>query len=68
MPRLVSLTGKDNDFQSLSWATWGYRISDKTKSYFGGVAAVYQIQLLVLPNQAVDAIESPRGIWVRRGN
>ena len=22
MPCLVSLTGKDDDFQSLSWATW----------------------------------------------
>ena len=30
-----------------------------TKAYFGGVAAVYQIQLLVLPKQAVDAIEAP---------
>ena len=27
MPCLVSLTGKDDDFQSLSWATWATAVA-----------------------------------------
>ena len=31
MPCLVSLTGKDDDFQSLSWATWVTKLDVQIK-------------------------------------
>ena len=54
MPCLVSLAGKDSDFQSLSWATWATESQMETEKRisvalkFDGVATAYQFQLLIL--------------------
>ena len=54
MPCTVSLTGKDEDFQSLSWATWATESQMETEKRisvalkFDGVATAYQFQLLIL--------------------
>ena len=50
MPCLVSLTGRERDFRSLSWATWATesQMENEERIFVGGVANAYQIQLLVL--------------------
>jgi hypothetical protein len=45
MPCLVSLTGKDADFQSLSWATWATESQMENEERISGVAAFVLSQL-----------------------
>ena len=45
MPCLVSLTGKDDDFQSLSWATWA--TTSQMEKDISGVTAKGTILFLI---------------------